>query len=187
MNWRWIFWFLAILSGLCLLLILALLPETARNIVGNGSIRTYGIHKPLISSLRQEKHGMLREPTRRPISFRLPNPLSCLRIIFHRDTALVLFPNAVFYMNYSCMQASLSPLLMDIYGLNALQVGLTYLPYGVGCGLASYAAGTSLRMIIHHPQYLRSVVVQRSQTLIVKREDNRLRLSEDRGGCGHHN
>ena len=44
-------------------------------------------------------------------------------------------------MNYSCMQASLSPLLMHIYGLNALHVGLTYLPYGVGCGIASYAAG----------------------------------------------
>ncbi|CAF9929048.1 MAG: hypothetical protein HETSPECPRED_007272 [Heterodermia speciosa] len=30
---------------------------------------------------------------------------------------------------------------MHIYRLNALQVGLTYLPYGVGCGLASYATG----------------------------------------------
>lgn len=39
------------------------------------------------------------------------------------------------------MQASLSPLLIRIYGLNALQVGLAYLPYGIACGLASYAAG----------------------------------------------
>ena len=42
------------------------------------------------------------------------------------------------------MQASLAPLLMQIYGLNALQVGLTYLPYGVGCGVASYLAGKNL-------------------------------------------
>ncbi|KAL8643679.1 MAG: hypothetical protein Q9226_008192 [Calogaya cf. arnoldii] len=37
-GWRWIFWFLSIVSGLCLLLIILTLPETARNIVGNGSI-----------------------------------------------------------------------------------------------------------------------------------------------------
>jgi predicted MFS family arabinose efflux permease len=47
-------------------------------------------------------------------------------------------------MNYSCMQASLSPLLMQIYDLNALQVGLTYLAYGVGCDVASYVAGKAL-------------------------------------------
>lgn len=33
---------------------------------------------------------------------------------------------------------------MQIYDLNALQVGLTYLAYGVGCGVASYVAGTAL-------------------------------------------
>lgn len=35
-GWRWIFWFLCILSGCCLALILCFLPETARNLVGNG-------------------------------------------------------------------------------------------------------------------------------------------------------
>lgn len=74
---------------------------------------------------------------------RVPNPISCLRIVFHKDTALVLVANAVFYMNYSCMQASLSPLLMNIYDLNALQVGLAYLPYGIACGVASFLVGQS--------------------------------------------
>ena len=73
--------------------------------------------------------------------FRCPNPLSSLRIILHKDTALILVANAFFYMNYSCMQASLAPLLMDIYRLNALEVGLTYLPYGIACGVASFLVG----------------------------------------------
>ena len=140
-NWRWIFWFLAILSGMCLLLLLVLLPETARNIVGNGSIFPTGIHRSPISNLLNRGQHKSYEAQKRKTSSQLPNPLSCLRIICHKNTSFILISNASFYMNYSCMQASLSPLLMHIYGLNALQVGLTYLPYGVGCGIASYAAG----------------------------------------------
>jgi hypothetical protein len=60
---------------------------------------------------------------------------------FHKNTALVLSSNAIFYMKYSCVQASLSPLLMKIYGLNTLQVGLTYLAFGIASALASYGAG----------------------------------------------
>ena len=126
---------------MCLLLILVLLPETARNIVGNGSIFPTGIHRsPISSSLGRGQHKSYKTG-RQSTTFRFPNPLRCLRIICHKNTSFVLISNAIFYMNYSCMQASLSPLLMHIYSLNALQVGLTYLPYGIGCGLASYAAG----------------------------------------------
>ncbi|KIW42174.1 uncharacterized protein PV06_05747 [Exophiala oligosperma] len=38
-GWARIFWFLAMASGSCLLLMLVFLPETARNIVCNGFIR----------------------------------------------------------------------------------------------------------------------------------------------------
>ena len=55
--------------------------------------------------------------------------------------SFILIFNASFYINYSCVQASLSSLLMHIDGLNSLHVGLTYLPYDAGCRLASYAAG----------------------------------------------
>lgn len=139
-DWRWIFWFLAIMSGLCLLFILVFLPETARRIVGNGNIAPSGINRSLMSLIRGPKHDPGQNEGLMPASAMI-NPLGCLRIICHRDTALILFANAIFYMNYSCMQASLSPLLMDIYTLNALQVGLAYLPYGIACGLASYIVG----------------------------------------------
>lgn len=72
---------------------------------------------------------------------RVPNPFKCLRMIFHKNTALVLSSNAIFYMKYSCVQASLSPLLMKIYGLNTLQAGLTYLAFGIASAVASYGAG----------------------------------------------
>ena len=144
-SWRWIFWFLTILSGLCLLLILLFLPETARSIVGDGSIAPSGINRSLLSRIRNSpKYGPTASTRSTRSSTNLVNPLGCLQIVCHKDTALVLFANAIFYMNYSCMQASLSPLLMGIYRLNALQVGLTYLPYGIACGIASYVVGKSL-------------------------------------------
>jgi predicted MFS family arabinose efflux permease len=143
-GWRWIFWFLGILSGICLLIIAIFLPETSRNIVGNGSIPSRGTNRTMLSYLRRGPKTSAGDSVPSKPRFRLPNPLACLRIVFHKDTALVLFSNAIFYMNYSCMQASLSPLLMQIYNLNALQVGLTYLAYGVGCGVASYVAGKAL-------------------------------------------
>lgn len=50
-DWRWIFWLLVILSGICLTLLCLLLPETARSIVGNGSIIHRGIPRNLQSIL----------------------------------------------------------------------------------------------------------------------------------------
>ena len=139
-SWRWIFWFLAILSGLCLALIILCLPETARKLVSNGSIPPRRFNRTLASCMsKQLASEVPREHVNPP--FRCPNPLSSLRIILHKDTALILVANAFFYMNYSCMQASLAPLLMDIYRLNALEVGLTYLPYGIACGVASFLVG----------------------------------------------
>ncbi|KAL9051888.1 MAG: hypothetical protein Q9206_004527, partial [Seirophora lacunosa] len=139
-SWRWIFWFLSILSGLCLTLIVFWLPETARRLVGNGSILPGGINKSLLPcKVRPDA----KRTTARPFKarFRPPNPVSCLRIVFEKDTALVLVANAIFYVNYSCLQASLSPLMMDLYRLNALEAGLTYLPYGIACGVTSILVG----------------------------------------------
>ena len=140
-TWRWIFWFLSILSGLCLVLLVTFLPETARNLVGNGRVPPKGINRSLLESIRKPNRESGFPSVTKP-KLRFPNPMTCLRIVSQKDAALVLFANAIFYMNYSCMQASLSPLLMKIYGLNALQVGLTYLPYGVACGIASYLIGS---------------------------------------------
>ncbi|KAL9035177.1 MAG: hypothetical protein Q9180_005000 [Flavoplaca navasiana] len=130
----------AILSGLCLALIIVCLPETARKLVGNASIPPQRFNRTAVSYMSKQMPREIPPDHVNPV-FRCPNPLSCLRIVLHKDTALVLVANAFFYMNYSCMQASLAPLLMDIYRLNALQVGLTYLPYGIACGVASFLVG----------------------------------------------
>lgn len=44
-------------------------------------------------------------------------------------------------MSYVCIQASLSSLFIDIYGFKELGVGLVYLPFGLGCLIASFVSG----------------------------------------------
>ncbi|KFZ01817.1 hypothetical protein V500_00600 [Pseudogymnoascus sp. VKM F-4518 (FW-2643)] len=63
----------------------------------------------------------------------LKNPFFGIRIIFHKDAALVLFLSSIFYATYYCIQASIPAIFESIYSFNALQVGLAYLPGGFGC------------------------------------------------------
>jgi len=129
------------MSGACLVLILLFLPETCRNIVGNGTYPPPTMNKSPISIFAKSQDLVAAPcPLIRP-TLRLPNPFPCLRIVAHKDTTLVLVANAIFYNAYCCIQASLSTLLARIYGLNPVQVGFCYLAYGIGCAIASYAVG----------------------------------------------
>ncbi|KAK7932762.1 hypothetical protein LTR80_011725, partial [Exophiala xenobiotica] len=59
-GWRWIFGFLAISGAFSLVLIAVLLPETGRNIVGNGSHPAPNLNKSIVSS--GEKRDKRRPP-----------------------------------------------------------------------------------------------------------------------------
>lgn len=144
-GWPWIFWFLAILSGFCLVNVFLFLPETARSIVGNGSLPVKGLNRTCYTFVRRP--NSLSEPglkTAQVRHLRIPNPFRCLVVLFRKDTAIIVTVNGVLYMTYCCIQASLASLFVDIYGFKELEAGLIYLPFGVGCVLASYISGTWL-------------------------------------------
>ena len=141
-GWRSIFWLLAMFSGIVFIALLILLPETSRNLVGNGNIQAIGIDKSFTDRLRKKKMPVSSKTMPKP-RMKFPNILPCLRLIFYKDTAIVLFSNAVFYMKYSCIQASLAPLLQDTYGLGTLEVGFCYLAFGSATAIASYGVGKS--------------------------------------------
>jgi hypothetical protein len=140
-GWAAVFWFMSIASRFCLLLVIFVLPETARLIVWNGSIAGLSaIHRRLLISsmhLTTSDPEAIREP-----KFRLLNPLKCLYVLRRKDTTITILSFSIFYMVYTCLQASLSSLFIQIYDLNQLQAGLIYLPFGVGCALAAFFAGT---------------------------------------------
>ncbi|KAI7777973.1 chloramphenicol resistance protein [Diaporthe eres] len=141
-GWLWIFHFLGILSGLNLVLMVIFFPETGRAMVGNGSLPANGINRTLLSCIlpRRQTCVVTTTASRKP-KLRVPNPLIALKILFKKDVALLMYANGVFYMNYQCTQSSLSSLFMTTYGLNALQAGLCYLPYGIACTAGTFVTG----------------------------------------------
>ena len=143
--WRWIFWFLTIISGSCLAVLVCFLPETARRVVGNGSIQAKGVYKTLCSRLNTEPSQTTAAQIDRPkVKLSDLNFFKRLYMIFYKDTFPILMTNAIFYMIYCCVQASLSNAFIDIYHYNELTAGLVYIPFGFGCALASYASGEIL-------------------------------------------
>ncbi|OAL33466.1 hypothetical protein AYO20_07322 [Fonsecaea nubica] len=140
LSWRWVFWFLSILSGCNLIILLLVVPETCRKLVGDGSGQTpHWMYRPLVNILgnveqQEEVHDAAsprRQQRRRP-RINMPNPLHCLKLLLDRASFLVIRIGGMQYTVYGYIATSLSTLVIRIHGLNYLQGGLTYLPLGVG-------------------------------------------------------
>lgn len=63
----------------------------------------------------------------RKVRFKDATPLACLRIIFWRDTALVLWMAASPFAVYYCVQTSIPSIYKDIYQHDQFEIGLAYL------------------------------------------------------------
>lgn len=159
-GWRWIFWFLLILAASYLIPFIIVFPETGRNIVGNGSIRPQKWNVSLLSYLSTRRaakraDGLTRTVTResqqaerirlaRGRKLHFPNPINTLRVIAEKDVALLLFFNSIVYTAFYDITSSTPSLFAEIYGYNDLQVGLCFIPFGVGCFIAPVAFGRLL-------------------------------------------
>ncbi|KAI1391443.1 multidrug resistance protein [Hypoxylon trugodes] len=140
-GWTWIFWFLSIAAGLCLTIMVLFLPETSRRIVGNGSIRPpKHLRLPVPKLMRHwEASDQVVKQKRR-----MPNPLKSLTILIRKDNAVIIFGCGLLYVVYTCINASLSVLFIDIYNLNQWQAGIIYLPFGLGGMVSTFFSGPLL-------------------------------------------
>lgn len=158
LGWRAVFWFLVILTAVFLVPYALTVPETGRNVVGNGSIPPQGWNMTIFEWIRfrkEEKSGddeLARTATsdRRRLQqaelargrkLRWPNPLKTIHIVMEKDMAVVLFYNAIIYTAIYDIMATIPKLFHETYGFNDLEVGLCYLPFGVGCALSSFLTG----------------------------------------------
>ncbi|KAL2213702.1 MFS general substrate transporter [Sarocladium strictum] len=106
-----------------------LLPETSRNIVGNGSVRP-----PVYSRLpapRLFRH-CTKSTTANGQNRKALNPLRSLKILTRIDNLGIALACGFLYTIYTCINATLSIQLIKIYDLEQWQVGLVYLPFGLG-------------------------------------------------------
>ncbi|KAK4220308.1 major facilitator superfamily domain-containing protein [Rhypophila decipiens] len=140
-----IFWFLFILGTTALLLILLFLPETLRRIAGNGTIPLEGIYRPVFYS-NFKRHWKYGDDTVKEAPPRItPSTIfSPFRFLFEKDVFVTLFFGAIVYTVWSMITSSTTALFQPRYGLGDLQVGLIFLPNGVGCVSGSYLTGKLL-------------------------------------------
>ncbi|CAF9930759.1 hypothetical protein IMSHALPRED_008275 [Imshaugia aleurites] len=153
-----VFWFLVIIGGLLLLLVLLFLPETARTLVGNrSSHKELWWQRPWWNLLRDcirpqtqiwdsvisvTKPSDGQEPSDdRNKTLGIQHPLNCFRIIFYKDSFLVLSMHGLFYMIDYCVQTTIPSTYKDIYHFNAFEIGLAYLPRGFGIVAGGYFVG----------------------------------------------
>ena len=141
LGWRAIFWFLLICGAVYLSVYIIFVPETGRDIVGNGSIPPRSINKSVVNCLRSRKDRMKNSSMNVPNDgsqhtgnnqsklprLRFPNPTKALRMVIEKDVAIVLFIASLLITLFQCLMTTLPSLFNEIYGLNDLQVGLCYL------------------------------------------------------------
>ena len=166
-GFEWVFWALVIFGTTVLVVVGVALPETARNVVGNGSVEATGWRRTWwsIASVwvgrRKKKISIdeemveksnetagetnVRKRRERNVGkkerFKKANPLAAIRIIFYKDTALVLWMAASPYAVWYCVQTSIPSIYKDTYNFNEFQIGLSYLTGGAGTVLGGYANG----------------------------------------------
>lgn len=143
LGWPSIFWFLAIFVAVWLCPWIFTVPESCRNVVGNGSVvppRPW--NRPVMDLLRGGKNRSWQvERTDTKPKLRFPNPLKTLVVVRDKESCLILLTCTLIYLQFILIAATLGPIFDDIYGFNDLQVGLCYLPYGAGCCVATIAQG----------------------------------------------
>ncbi|KAH8691192.1 putative florfenicol exporter [Talaromyces proteolyticus] len=150
LGWRSIFWFLVIIAATWLVQFLFFYPETARKVVGNGSIPPPTWNMSLSSYLKARKIPKedliaaeeMQDSTSRKLSF--PNPLPTLAIVFQKDTSLLLISNSIMFAGFYDVAVAITSIYQTIYGLTDLQIGLCYLPFGAGAALAALVNGQFL-------------------------------------------
>ncbi|KAK8042821.1 hypothetical protein PG994_013304 [Apiospora phragmitis] len=150
-RWTWpaVFWFLFAATCVALAIMVLFMPETCRLIVGNGSIAPSRARLPLFKLLlpqanhipeRQQRDSPPAEK-RTSSSSRLTNPFASWALLKNKGTIMVVLCYAIYYTIWSCLQATLSTVFVDVYSVSGLAAGLCYIPSGVACSIASFMAG----------------------------------------------
>ena len=132
-----------------MLVFLLFVPETCRAIVGNGSIPPKGWNMSLLNyhQMRQQrKAGQLTtaSATSTSAAKRRPNPFSSLKILFEKESFLVLLFSALLFSGFYAILGAIPSQFALIYGFNNLQLGLCYIPIGVGAMVAALVNGRVL-------------------------------------------
>jgi MFS family permease len=127
------------------------MPETCRNVVGNGSVPARGWNQSILGYLQQRKHAReartdddkssISQPIQRKKKSSFPNPLRTLKIVAEKESGLILLYNGLFFTGMMTTTAAIPTLYKKYYGLNVLQIGLCFISMGGGSLLSALTTG----------------------------------------------
>ncbi|KJR87362.1 MFS multidrug transporter [Sporothrix schenckii 1099-18] len=154
LGWRSIFWFLAIYSGVFLLFLIVLLPETLRALVGNGgrNPQTLGPFARYPLRLYQKYTKVPFTPAAALASDgsssnrKKVDVLASLRILFSKQAGPVVLFLATYYAGWQMCITAMSTLFASEYDLSETQIGLTFISNGIGSIVGTLIAGKLLDM-----------------------------------------
>ena len=151
-GWRAIFWFLVILAGVFFSILVVTLPETCRNVVGNGSVPPPKWDLSLWQYLRGrqiQKQFAHSDPQTIKRGSRRPNPLASLQVALEKEGGLILIYGSLLYSGYFAVLSTLTSQLAQRYGFDSLKIGLCYLPIGLGSLSSRWTVGRILDWNFH--------------------------------------
>ena len=100
-----IFWFLFILIAISLVTILLLLPETLRNVAGNGTVRLTGFQRHLIYNLKPQPDAIMEPNDVAKRKVVIMSILAPLRFLLEEDVFVSLFFGSMYtqvWDNFRC-------------------------------------------------------------------------------------
>ena len=149
LGWPSIFWFLTIFSAVFFVPVILFFPETCRKIVDDGSVFPQKWNMSLTTYLHQRRFGRnladsqasQGEELRSKAKVKVPNPFKILGMIFEKEVGLVLIVTSISFATFYAVTGAIPSQFAKIYGFNDIQIGLCFIPVGIGSMLAAYPQG----------------------------------------------
>lgn len=147
LGWKAIFWFLAIYSGVFLISLIILLPETLRSVVANGSRAPSNALTRYPLEVYQSLTKIEWDPDTAPPQLTAQKRIDIfgpLRILTSKFAAPIIIFLAVYYAVWQMSITAMSSLFKDRYGLSEIQIGLTFIANGAGSMIGTLITGKIL-------------------------------------------
>ncbi|KAK4955358.1 hypothetical protein LTR10_007553 [Elasticomyces elasticus] len=144
-----IFWFLLILSIIFFIPIALFLPETCRNLVGDGSYPPPWTSANITDTIRHRNRVNKGIPIneakaaelRKNHNMSIPNPLGTLVVLADFESALILLATGLGIACFYAISAGASNAFGKLYGFDELYVSLMFLPLGAGSIISMFTTG----------------------------------------------
>ncbi|KAI1454362.1 major facilitator superfamily transporter [Annulohypoxylon moriforme] len=179
-GWRWIFWLLAILAGVVLIFHALFLPETCREIVGDGSIRPHRFYrtgwqlcKDALRRRRERRnnqsgggsltHTPSRTSTKRSLHVGKFNVWQSIIILAEKEIFVLLSYGSIIFTSFYCIATVMPTQLGENYGYDEIQIGLMYLPMVGGSLGAAFVNGKLMNWNYRRHCKLRGIPFQRTK------------------------